>query len=58
MYPTSKKDVQTTPVMGGRELSTQSSKSKDLAWELITSMLELFNQSSHNKISIHLDLLP
>jgi len=42
MYPTPKKDVQTTTVMGGWELPPipQSSKNKDLAWELITLMLE------------------
>jgi multiple sugar transport system substrate-binding protein len=41
IYPVPKEGVQTTTVMGGWELSIpQSSKNKDLAWELITLMLE------------------
>jgi multiple sugar transport system substrate-binding protein len=41
MYPIPKKGFQTKTVMGGWELSIpQSSKNKDLAWELITLMLE------------------
>lgn len=41
MYPVPKEGIQTTTVMGGWELSIpQSSKNKDLAWELITLMLE------------------
>ena len=41
MYPVPKEGVQTTTVMGGWELSIpQSSKNKDLSWELITLMLE------------------
>src|SRR5919199_5167905 len=41
MFPVPKEGIQTTTVMGGWELSIpQSSKNKDLAWELITLMLE------------------
>jgi len=41
MFPVPKEGVQTTTVMGGWELSIpQSSKNKDLAWELTTLMLE------------------
>ena len=41
MYPVPKEGIQTTTVMGGWELSIpQSSKNKDLSWELITLMLE------------------
>ena len=41
MFPLPKEGIQTTTVMGGWELSIpQSSKNKDLAWELITLMLE------------------
>jgi multiple sugar transport system substrate-binding protein len=41
IYPVPKEGVQTTTVMGGWELSIpQSSKNKDLAWELITLMLK------------------
>jgi len=41
MYPVPKEGIQTTAVMGGWELSIpQSSKNKDLSWELITLMLE------------------
>jgi multiple sugar transport system substrate-binding protein len=41
MYPVPKEGTQTTTVTGGWELSIlQSSKNKDLAWELITLMLE------------------
>jgi multiple sugar transport system substrate-binding protein len=41
MYPVPKEGIQTTTVMGGWELSIpQSSKNKDLTWELITLMLE------------------
>lgn len=41
MFPVQKEGVQTTTVMGGWELSIpQSSKNKDLAWELTTLMLE------------------
>jgi multiple sugar transport system substrate-binding protein len=40
-YPVPKQGVQTTTVMGGWELGIpQTSKNKDLAWELITLMLE------------------
>jgi multiple sugar transport system substrate-binding protein len=41
MYPVPKEGIQTTTVMGGWELGIpQSSKNKDLVWELITLMLE------------------
>jgi len=41
VFPVPKEGVQTTTVMGGWELSIpQSSKNKDLAWELTTLMLE------------------
>jgi multiple sugar transport system substrate-binding protein len=41
MYPVPKEGIQTTTVMGGWELSIpQTSKNKDLSWELITLMLE------------------
>jgi multiple sugar transport system substrate-binding protein len=41
MYPVPKEGVQTTTVIGGWELSIpQTSKNKDLTWELITLMLE------------------
>ena len=41
MYPIPKEGVQTTTVMGGWELGIpQTSKNKDLAWELITLMLQ------------------
>ena len=41
MFPVPKEGVQTTTVMGGWELSIpQSSKNKDLVWELTTLMLE------------------
>jgi multiple sugar transport system substrate-binding protein len=41
MFPVPKEGVQTTKVMGGWELSIpQSSKNKDLVWELTTLMLE------------------
>ena len=41
MYPVPKEGVQTTTVIGGWELSIpQTSKNKDLAWELITLMVE------------------
>jgi multiple sugar transport system substrate-binding protein len=41
MYPVPKEGIQTTTVMGGWELSIpQSSKNKDLSWELITLMLQ------------------
>ena len=41
MFPVPKEGVQNTTVMGGWELSIpQSSKNKDLAWELTTLMLE------------------
>jgi multiple sugar transport system substrate-binding protein len=41
MFPVPKEGIQTTTVMGGWELSIpQSSQNKDLAWELITLMLE------------------
>jgi multiple sugar transport system substrate-binding protein len=41
MYPVPKQGIQTTTVMGGWELGIpQSSKNKDLVWELITLMLE------------------
>ena len=40
-YPVPRQGVQTTTVMGGWELGIpQTSKNKDLAWELITLMLE------------------
>jgi multiple sugar transport system substrate-binding protein len=41
MYPVPKEGIQTTTVMGGWELSIpQTSKNKDLSWELITLILE------------------
>jgi multiple sugar transport system substrate-binding protein len=41
MFPVPKQGIQTTTVMGGWELGIpQSSKNKDLAWELTTLMLE------------------
>jgi len=41
MFPVPKEGIQTTTVMGGWELSIpQTSKNKDLSWELITLMLE------------------
>jgi len=41
MFPVPKEGIQTTTVMGGWELGIpQSSKNKDLAWELITLMLK------------------
>jgi multiple sugar transport system substrate-binding protein len=41
MYPVPNEGVQTTTVMGGWELSIpQTSKNKDLAWELITLMVK------------------
>jgi multiple sugar transport system substrate-binding protein len=40
-YPVPREGVQTTTVMGGWELGIpQTSKNKDIAWELITLMLE------------------